>query len=43
MAWTEEELKAVREAIKKQEEMISPKKTGLDDLLDILKVKEKKK
>lgn len=42
MAWTEEELKEVREAIRKQEEMIRPKRTGLEDLFDILKIREEK-
>lgn len=40
MAWTEQEIKAVREAIKKQEEIIRPKITGLERLMEILEEKE---
>ena len=42
MAWTEEEFEAVREAIKKQEELVRPKILGLERLMEILKGKEGK-
>ena len=41
MAWTEKELEAVREAMKKQEELIRPKMVGLEKLMERLKDLEK--
>lgn len=38
--WTDEEIKAVREAIKTQEELIRPKITGLEKLMEKLKIRE---
>lgn len=38
--WTDEELEAVREAMRKQEELIRPKMAGLEKLMEILKVRE---
>lgn len=41
MAWTEKEIEAVREAMKKQEELIRPKIVGLEKLMEILKREER--
>ena len=41
MAWTDQEIEAVREAMKKQEELVRPKMVGLERLMEILKGEEK--
>lgn len=40
MAWTDQEIEDVREAMRKQEELIRPKMVGLEKLMEILKEQE---
>lgn len=42
MTWTDQDIEAVREAMKKQEEIIRPKLMGLEKLIEILKIEEVK-
>lgn len=37
MSWTDQEIEDVREAIKRQEELIRPKMVGIERLMEILK------